>query len=144
MGNWGHFSILAPKVADALFIQGGDDQEALRLTELAERAATPGVPDEDIGWRRVRAKILARRGDLEEASRLAREASARAAVTYLVDDRAQALVDLAEVLRLGGRSKECAAALKEAIHLYEQKRNVVAAQRVSAVRAESPIKISGA
>jgi class 3 adenylate cyclase len=144
MGNWGHFSILAPKVADALFIQGGDDQEALRLTELAERAATPGVPDEDIGWRRVRAKILARRGDLEEASRLAREASARAAVTDLVDDRAQALVDLAEVLRLGGRSKECAAALKEAIHLYEQKRNVVAAQRVSAVRAESPIKISGA
>jgi tetratricopeptide (TPR) repeat protein len=143
MGDWGHFATLAPKFADALFIQGGDDEEALRLTELAEGSATPGVADEDIGWRRVRAKLLARRGDVEEAERLAREATARAALTDLLDDRAQALADLAEVLRLGGRPEESATLLEEAIYLYKQKGNVIAAETRRADLAEPPIEISG-
>jgi tetratricopeptide (TPR) repeat protein len=141
MGDWGHFATLAPKLADALFTQRGDDEEALRLTELAERCATPGVADEDIGWRRVRAKLLARGGELEEAERLAREATARAALTDLLDDHAQALADLAEVLRLGGRREESAKALDEAIHLYEQKGNVVAAGTLRALLAEPPIEV---
>jgi class 3 adenylate cyclase len=143
MGDSGHFATLAPKLADALFVQGGDDEEALRLTKLAEENATPGVADEDIGWRRVRAKLLARRGAVEEAERLAREATGRAAVTDLLDDRAQALADLAEVLRLGGRPEESATALEEAIHLYEQKGNIIAAEALRAVHAEPPIEISG-
>jgi class 3 adenylate cyclase/tetratricopeptide (TPR) repeat protein len=143
MGDWGHFATLAPKFADALFIQGGDDEEALRLTELAEGSATSGVADEDIGWRRVRAKLLARRGDVNEAERLAREATARAALTDLLDDRAQAVADLAEVLRLGGRPEESATLLEEAIHLYEQKGNVIAAETLRADLAEPPIEISG-
>jgi tetratricopeptide (TPR) repeat protein len=141
MGDWGHFATLAPKLADALFIQGADDEEALRLTELAERSATPGVADEDIGWRRVRAKLLARRGDLEEAERLAREATERAARTDLLDDHAQALADLAEVLRVGGRRDESTAALREAIALHEQKGNVVAAEGLRASVAEPPIEV---
>jgi tetratricopeptide (TPR) repeat protein len=143
MGDWGHFATLAPKLADALFIQGANDEEALRLTELAERSATPGVADEDIGWRRVRAKLLARQGDDQEAERLAREATERAALTDLLDDRAQALADLAEVLGLGGRPEESAAVLEEAIDLHEQKGNVVAAERLRAVLATPPIEMSG-
>jgi class 3 adenylate cyclase len=143
MGDWGHLATIAPKLADVLFVQGGDDDEAMRLTELAERSATPGVADEDIGWRRVRAKLLARRGEVEEADRLAREATARAALTDLLDDRAQAVADLAEVLRLGGRPEESATALEEAIHLYEQKGNVVGAETLRAVLAEPPIEIPG-
>jgi tetratricopeptide (TPR) repeat protein len=143
MGDWGHLATLAPKLADALFLQGEKDEDALRLTELAERSATPGVADEDIGWRRVRAKLLARRGDAQEAERLAREATARAALTDLLDDSAQACADLAEVLRLGGRLEESATALEEAIHLYEQKGNVIAAEKLRAVLAEPPIEISG-
>jgi class 3 adenylate cyclase/tetratricopeptide (TPR) repeat protein len=143
MGDWGHFATVAPKLADALFVQGGDDDEALRLTELAEQSATPGVADEDIGWRRVRAKLLARQGDIDEAERLAREATTRAALTDLLDDRAQAVADLAEVLRLGGRPKESATALEEAIHLYEQKGNVIATETLRALLAEPPIEISG-
>jgi tetratricopeptide (TPR) repeat protein len=142
MGDWGHFATIAPKLADALY-RRGDDEEALRLTELAERSATPGVADEDIGWRRVRAKLLARRGDFGEAERLAREATARAARTDLLDDRAQALADLAEVSRLSGRPEESATTLEEAIHLHEQKGNVVAADMLRAVLAEPPIQISG-
>jgi tetratricopeptide (TPR) repeat protein len=142
MGDWGHLATLAPKFADALFIQKCDE-EALRVTELAERSATPGVADEDIGWRRVRAKVLARRGDFEEAERLLGEATARAALTDLLDDRAQALSDLAEVLRLGGRRDESAKALREAIHLHEQKGNVVAAETLRGVLAEPPFEVSG-
>jgi class 3 adenylate cyclase/predicted ATPase len=142
MGDWGHFATIAPKLADALY-HGGDDEEALRLTELAERSATPGVADEDIGWRRVRAKLLARQGDFGEAERLAREATARAARTDLLDDHAQALADLAEVFRLSGRPEESATTLEEAIHLHEQKGNVVAADMLRAVLAEPPIQISG-
>jgi tetratricopeptide (TPR) repeat protein len=143
MGDWGHLATLAPKLADALFIQGGHDEEALRLTELAEKSATPGVADEDIGWRRVRAKLLARQGDVEEADRLAREATRRAALTDLLDDRAQALADLAEVLRLGCRAEESARALGKAIRLQERKGNVVAAGRLRAILAEPPIESSG-
>jgi predicted ATPase len=141
MGDWGHFAFLAPKLADALFILG-EDEETLRLTELVERKATPGVADEDIGWRRVRAKLLARRGDLNEAERLAREATERAALTDLLDDHAQALADLAAVLRLGDRPGEAATALEEALHLHEQKGNVVAAARLRAALAEPPLEIS--
>jgi tetratricopeptide (TPR) repeat protein len=135
MGDWGHLATLAPKLADALFMQGGNDEEALRLTELGERSTTPGVADEDIGWRRVRAKLLARRGDVDEAERLAREATARAALTDLLDDSAQALADFGEVLRLRGRPQESATALEEAIDLYEHKGNVVAAEKLRAVFA---------
>ena len=141
MGDWGHLATIAPKLADALFIQGGDGEEALRLTELAERSATPGVADEDIGWRRVRAKLLARRGEIEAAERLAREATARAAVTDLLDDHAQALADLAEVLRLGERPEESASALGEALHLYEQKGNVAAAETLRSLLAEPQIEV---
>jgi tetratricopeptide (TPR) repeat protein len=141
MGDWGHLATLAPKLADALYIQSGDDEEALRLTELAERSSTAGVADEDIGWRRVRAKLLARRGELVEAERLAREATARAALTDLLDDHAQALADLAEVLRLGGRLEESAMALDEAIHLHEQKGNFVAAETLRVLRSEPPIEV---
>jgi tetratricopeptide (TPR) repeat protein len=141
MGDWGHFATLAPKLADALYTQRRDDQEALRLTELAERSATPGVADEDIGWRRVRAKLLARRGELAEAERLAREATARAALTDLLDDRARALADLAEVLRFGGRWEESTKALDEAIHLYERKGNAVAVDTLRALLVEPPIEV---
>jgi class 3 adenylate cyclase/tetratricopeptide (TPR) repeat protein len=139
MGDWGHLATIAPKLADALY-HGGDDEEALRLTELAERSATPGVADEDIGWRRVRAKLLARRGEFGEAERLAREATARAARTDLLDDRAQALADLAEVFRLSGRPEESATTLEEATHLHEQKGNLVARDMLRGVLALPPMK----
>ena len=60
-----------------------------------------------------------------------------------LDDRAQALADLAEVFRLSGRPEESATTFEEAIHLHEQKGNVVAADKLRAVLAEPPVHISG-
>ncbi len=44
-------------------------------------------------------------------------------------DHAKALADLAEVLELAGRREEAAAALEQALELYERKGNLVMAER---------------
>jgi hypothetical protein len=114
------------------------DEEAMRLTEVAERFEASEDADARIGWRRVRAKLLARLGDVAGGERLAREATAMAARTDFLDLRAQALADLAEVLRLGGRPKESEAALREAIRLHEKKGNVAAAALLAGPPASAP------
>jgi hypothetical protein len=68
-----------------------------------------------------------RKGDLSEAERLARSAVAIASAVEYLDAHARAVADLGEVLRLAGRPGEAAAALEEAIGLYEAKGNVAAA-----------------
>ena len=128
IGELGYLASAAPLLADALYLQGRDD-EALLLTErwAPERLTVPEDVDAQVGWRRVRAKLLARRGDVEAAERLAREATASAAHTDFLDLRAHAVADLAEVLRLAGRAEESAAAVREAVRLYERKGNIAAA-----------------
>jgi len=51
-------------------------------------------------------------------------------------DRADARMDLAEVLRLAGRSDEAAQPMEEALRLYEEKGNLVSAERACALLAE--------
>jgi histidine ammonia-lyase len=97
--------------------------------------------DAQVGWRRVRAKLLARRGDVEEAERVAREAMALAARTDYLDLRAQTSADLAAVLSLAGHAQASAAAREESIRLYEQKGNIVAAKRLRSLLAEPPIEV---
>jgi mannose/cellobiose epimerase-like protein (N-acyl-D-glucosamine 2-epimerase family) len=72
----------------------------------------------------------ARRGDLEEGERLAREAVALAEETDMLSAHAGALLALADVLALGGR--EARAELEEALALYERKGNLVMAERTRA------------
>jgi tetratricopeptide (TPR) repeat protein len=126
MGSWANLASLAPWLADALIVQGRDE-EAVALIELAERSTMSDDVDAEVKWRRVRAKLLARRGEVESGEVLAREATALAARTDLLDLRAHAVADLAEVLRLAGRPEEAAAAVQEAIRLHEQKGNIAAA-----------------
>jgi class 3 adenylate cyclase/tetratricopeptide (TPR) repeat protein len=140
MGNWGNLAFLAPTLADALLMQGRDE-EALALTQLTERITNSWDAQPQIAWQRLRAKLLARGGEFEEGERLAREATALAARTDFLDDHAQAVADLAEVLRLAGRVKESAAALEEAIGLHERKGNLAAARTLRGLLAEPPISV---
>ena len=140
MENWGYLASIAPWLVDALLAQGRDD-EGLRLTELVEPRVVPEDVDGQVGWRRVRAKVLARRGDLEEAERLARDAAVIAARTDYLDLRAQAAADLAEVLRLAGQPRESESALEEAIRLHEDKGNVAAAGRLRGLLADSQLEV---
>jgi class 3 adenylate cyclase/tetratricopeptide (TPR) repeat protein len=128
MGELGYLSSAVPPLLEALYRQGRDD-EALLLSERwrPDRLTAPEDVDAPVGWRAVRAKLLARRGDLADAEALAREASALAARTEDIELRAKALGDLAEVLGLAGRVGESTAALTEALRLHERKGNVPAA-----------------
>src|SRR6266536_1506089 len=124
MGDVGHLSSYAPALAEALCAQGRYD-EALPLTEEAERVSIADDMDAQVHWRRVRATILARRGQIEEAVRLATEAADLARRTDDLDKRGRALMDLAEVLKLAGRMQESGTAAREAVETFERKGNVV-------------------
>ena len=54
----------------------------------------------------------------------------------MLDAQGDAYADLAEVLILGGRPDEAAAALEQALERYERKENRVSAQRTQARLAE--------
>jgi len=107
--------------------------------DWAVRAADLGASDDTPNgmlWRRVRAKVLARRGGHTEAERLAREAVAMGEDTESLNGQGDANADLAEVLLLADKPDEASAALEQAIERYERKGNLVLAQRARARLAE--------
>jgi len=136
MGDAGHLSSVAPQLADVVQTQGRME-EALALTEEAEHFSLGGDMDAEIGWRRVRSKILAREGQLKEGVRLATEAVELARRTDYLDLRGMACLDLAEVLRRAGTRGDAIPVLHEAIEMFEQKGNVVMAARARVALAEA-------
>jgi len=112
---------------------------ALERLEEAEawagRAAELGASDDaftQMHWRRVRAKVLARRGEHAEAEGLAREAVAIGEATDFLDGQGDAYADLAEVLLLSAKPDEALVALEQALERHERKGNLVSAQRTQA------------
>jgi class 3 adenylate cyclase/tetratricopeptide (TPR) repeat protein len=131
IGDRSFFSTGAGNLAQALYALGRLDE----ADEWAGRADELGGSDDAITqmlWRQVRAKVLARRGAHGEAERLAREAIAIGDETHMVVALGDAHCDLAEVLELAGRTGEAAAALEQALALYERKGTVVDAGRARA------------
>ena len=106
------------------------DDEALALSQEAERAAADDDVDAQVQWRSVRAPILARRGQLDEAEALARRALTLALQADAPLLQAEACADLAEVLLLAGRRDEAHAQFSAAAELWSAK-----GDRVSAARA---------
>jgi tetratricopeptide (TPR) repeat protein len=90
-------------------------------------------------WRRSRAKLLAREGNLERAEALAREAVELAAKTDFLSDHADAFVDLAEIHALGGRRDQALAELEEAAKRYQLKGNLPSLERARSAAAELAI-----
>ncbi len=129
MGENALRSTTAAVLARAVLAQGRAD-EAKRYTEASEALGEPDDLLTQMVWRGVRARILADDGHAETAETLAREAVALAEDTDLVNFHADALADLAYVYESAGRIAEASAALDEALQLYEQKGNVVAASEV--------------
>ncbi|MDX6720765.1 MAG: hypothetical protein QOJ63_3019, partial [Solirubrobacteraceae bacterium] len=129
MGSGTLLATTAAMLAQAVHAQGRLE-EAEELCQVSERDA----PDDDIVtqviWRGVQAQILAQRGSRPAAERLAREAVTLIARTDFLTHHGDALLDLAEVLRLCGRPEDSYQAAREALSLYERKGNAVAAERV--------------
>jgi ATP/maltotriose-dependent transcriptional regulator MalT len=128
MGERALLATTAGMLAQARLAQGRED-EAEALTATSERWALAEDRVTQALWRSVRAGVLARRGAHEEAEALAREALAVVEPTDLLTDRGDALLALAEILRLRGRPAETTAAAREAQELYRRKGAIVLADR---------------
>lgn len=110
-----------------VILERGRDEEAEALAEVSARLGATGDLMTQTRWRRVRARVLARRAEIQAAEALAREALAIAEATDFVNERADALIDLSHVLEESRRCDEAVAAASRAVHLYELKGNLVAA-----------------
>jgi ATP/maltotriose-dependent transcriptional regulator MalT len=124
MGERSWYCSLASFVAESLYVQGRYN-EAYEWTVRSEEAAGKADLEAQADFRAVRAKILARRGEFADAERLAREAIEIGAPGEELDHEGDAYFDLAEVLRLSGRTAEAADALRRAIQQWHLKGNVV-------------------
>ena len=129
MGEQAFLSTTAAFLARAVFAQERVD-EAEELAQLSARLAASGDVLTQVLWRGVQARVLARRGRLEEAEALAREAVSLAEQTDFVVYRGDAMVDLAHILQDSGRADEAAVAAAAGLHLHEQKGNLVTAAKI--------------
>lgn len=133
-GERGSQGFIAALLADALLKQGKLD-EADRYSSVGQELTASDDVMNNAAWRRVRARVLAQRGSLDEALALAREATEILSDTDYLDERGAAWLDLAEVLESCGRADEQKAAIRQAISLYEAKGNLVGRARAEALLA---------
>ena len=103
--------------------------EALERSSAAQSMAPRDDLLAQVQWRRVRAKALARTGKVGEGRRRAREALALLATSDMPNERAQTLLDLAEVLHVAGRHDDARTPAVEAFSLYRQKGSVAYLER---------------
>jgi class 3 adenylate cyclase/tetratricopeptide (TPR) repeat protein len=117
---------LAAALGDSLYRQGCLD-EAQVLADRAERAAAHVA--ERVRARGLRAKLLARAGEVAEAEAAAREALEMAEGSDYLQMRADALMDFGEVLRIAHRPDDSAESVAAALRLYEEKGSTASAAR---------------
>lgn len=122
---------LAAVLAQALYRQERYE-EAFRLTRLSEQAANREVGAQ-VRWRSVRAKLLAKRGDVANAQEFGSEAVRLAGLTDFLDLRGEALMELSEVFSLIGERSRAVTTLKRAIGLFDSKGNLVSAKNARTV-----------
>jgi Flp pilus assembly protein TadD len=77
--------------------------------------------DADFRRRALSARVLARRGQFDEAERLAREATEIVEATDWYMQRGEAARALGEVMELAGRTDEARAAYEWAVECFERK-----------------------
>jgi ATP/maltotriose-dependent transcriptional regulator MalT len=136
MGEKGARVVVAAYLADTLCRTGRDDEAAEYADIVAELAAGDDVVPQAL-CRCVRAKLLARRGELDRAEEVAREAAAMVEGMDFPDLQALTLLSLAEVLDTVGKRAESAQTVNRAQALYERKGNVAAGRRmVSEINSE--------
>jgi DNA-binding SARP family transcriptional activator len=114
------------QLADVLYEQGRVE-EAESFVQRAQAESLPEDVITQVFWRTTRARLLARRGAVADAEALGHEALLLLAETDVLNQRAKATLDLADVLRLSRRSPdEVRALVREAISLYRAKGNLAA------------------
>ncbi len=126
MGERAFLSTTAALLARSILEQGRDE-EAEEFTNVSARLAARGDLLTQILWRSIQARVLSRRGQMQKAEAFARAAVALTLATDFINYKADALLDLAQVLKASQRIEEAAASASEALHFYELKGNTVSA-----------------
>jgi ATP/maltotriose-dependent transcriptional regulator MalT len=119
---------VAGDLAQAVYLQGRHD-EAFELSRVAEELAADDDVTSQAFWRSVRAKVLARRGEPDEALAVGESAVELLRETDDLVALARVLTDLAEVQAVDHLVTEARASLEEAAELLERKENAVGAKR---------------
>ena len=128
MGDKNYLAVTAGWLAHAL-IALDRDAEAEGLVEECKQAAARSWVAPQVLWRGAEAVLMARRGAVPAGEVLARGAVDLALQTDRVDTQTDALMDLAEVLRIAGRASEAANVVEDALRRYEHKEVLPAAER---------------
>ncbi|OBA73140.1 regulator [Mycobacterium sp. 1554424.7] len=113
----------------------GREAEADELCTESERLAGHALKPA-IAWRTLRARLLSRRGDHDEARRIAEAAVALAERTDALVDHGDACLSLATVLASAGDVDESRAAAERAVDLYERKGAAALAERARGILGE--------
>jgi len=135
MGERGYLSTVAALLAQALFLQGRLD-EAEHFTGVSKESCDESDVISQMLWRQSQARVLATRGELESAERLAREAVRIGGTTNDIVGHGEALLVLAEILRIADRPGEAETALEHAIELFKRKGVVMLEYRAQAGLAD--------
>jgi tetratricopeptide (TPR) repeat protein len=134
LGERGYRSTLAGSLAEALYLQGRQE-EAEHFAGDCLEAASPEDIASQVGGRTVKAKLLALSGRHDDAEHTVREAVRLAERTDHFFTLGQAYTALAEVLLLGDRGEEAVGALEAAADASERKGNVVTAEKARSMIA---------
>jgi tetratricopeptide (TPR) repeat protein len=134
LGERYFLSTVAGELARVLYAQGRPD-EAEQMSREAQQLADADDIASQMLWRTVQAKVIAHRGNCDDALALVREAVDLLTATDAVSAQTETLVDLAEILRCAGRDKDADRVLEDAIGLYELKGNLAGAEGVRASAA---------
>ena len=128
MGDKNYLATVAGWLAHCTYRLGQYDQ-ATAFAEACEGAAARNAIAAQVLGKGARAMLLARSGDVDAAEALARTAVDVALGTDRADTQTDALMSLAEVLRVGGRPAEAVPVVEDALRRYEHKEVVPAANR---------------
>ena len=135
VGDKGYRSTMAAVLAEALY-QLDRHEEAEQFAGIAIALGSVDDVATQAQARAVQAKLLAAKGDLDGAERVAREALEHSNDADELDMRGSVLMSVAEVLRLAGSDDEAKAALQEAADVSDRKGNTVRAKDARARLAE--------
>lgn len=133
-------SNLTAMLAEAVYRQDRPD-EVLQITDLTAGLALDDDIAIQVERRAPQARVLAARGQADEAEALAREAVELAAPTDFLNLQGGALLALADVLWVTGRAGATEKA-EAALALFRQKGNVVAARKVERLIAAAGAGVS--
>jgi tetratricopeptide (TPR) repeat protein len=134
IGELSWLSTVAGILAEAVYAQGRYDDVEPCLRMIEETAGSEDVYSQAL-LRGIRAKLLARRGEADEAERLGWDAVAITEPTDFLFMKSFALLSLGEALHLLGRREPAEEVLGQALEVCDRKGYVLGAERARQLMA---------